>query len=1046
MPLTVDIAEFNCGPQNDESFRRLAFSFHQSLLNLASTLVVLEFNMFDGVRHYSSQNLGISFERLHENRQLYNSPQNRSTIRDPRYMVVELKMFIGVVLNALRRGSERHVLWLKFIVNCLPYLDRTLPTFCVHVVDQLCRNIYTCVSSNFAGLAPISMSNSTEGSFEALVSEPTTPITAFEDFRFPKTDMFAAIGNFQSHNYPAGYCVGLLKTLTSILHYGVIDSSPASTPFLLLRASFGNCATSSYFASTAYGRDSAVSVSSSSTNNMSSMVGSAISAIPGINFLGKVFTSNDSGSAHSNALSAKLESKSYEPYKIARQELVKAFPGVLAILGDVWYFTSHGVQPRTPIGNPSTICGLVLGLLGPMAKSQPQVLLHSAALVWQSRGIPAALKKNQDQPNFDYTNHQRSLSKLMLKVLSFAEMVNSTLDLLKDSAGRTPLNPPNTTNTTSSKNTEKIVTINPNEVPLLELLHCTMNVIATSELRQTWAALNVLFNETNPVNMSPRGVFLIFTILSDFVKICGSQVVIEDRSISRGCQDACQRIIEALNMIVGWQLESTTWLKRTLVVKQDTSNQKLSDVSPTLEYKNTGSVSENNSIKGSTSSLAPRATNQTSIDSNSQLAGSVAQLSTMTFESKKSSSSLIRSSLKDNNNNKKDPTNSTQALFLLAENLAELIDSICRSEDKDKLIPTVQAVWSNTLPYLKAKSARNVRFFLASSKFLASLSSFNYMRSVWKKAAMDLLLDSNFFKMDIQALKQWLIVIDNLMTNDKTSFKELLARIPSGNTTAISNFMTNKDQENEMRAQALKRLAFVVLSSQTDQYGTNLPEIQERLTDNLRQSSVPVVHSQVFICYRVLLLRVRPGNLPSIWPSMVTEIVQVLSQLETHLFQSTLDELRSPKDEHLLQLFLSACKFLEALCTLPSGYIPSFQLFNWAFVSPITPDTHHEGFVPFATRLDQLMEKKFGPLSDRDKEMRSASLCSVKTLTAVQELQPFFHALAFQHKTRVSHLAGAFQETEMRDAHYLTGSLTFNAALQRLENALYVDFADHWQL
>lgn len=311
------------------------------------------------------------------------------------------------------------------------------------------------------------------------------------------------------------------------------------------------------------------------------------------------------------------------------------------------------------------------------------------------------------------------------------------------------------------------------------------------------------------------------------MKLCGSQTVIEDRSISRGCQDACQRITEALNLIVGWQLESTTWLKRTLVVKQDNSNQKLSDISPTLEYKST-TASENNSIKGSTTSLATQSNNRLTSgnDSSSQLTGSVTQLSTMTSESKKSSSSLIRSSVKDTNNNRKDPSNSTQALFLLAVNLAELIDSICKSEDKDKLLPTLQAVWNNTLPYLKAKSARNVRFFLASSTFLASMSTFNYMRGVWKKASMDLLLDVNFFKMDIQALKQWLIVIDNLMTNDKTSFKELLARIPSGNTTAISNFMTSKEQEYEIRAQSLKRLAFVVLSSQVDQYCSNLPDIQ----------------------------------------------------------------------------------------------------------------------------------------------------------------------------------------------------------------------------
>lgn len=86
----------------------------------------------------------------------------------------------------------------------------------------------------------------------------------------------------------------------------------------------------------------------------------------------------------------------------------------------------------------------------------------------------------------------------------------------------------------------------------------------------------------------------------------------------------------------------------------------------------------------------------------------------MNSESKKSNTNL-RSSVKDTNNNKKDPTDSTNALFLLAEvrffffyylnfkNLAELVDSVSKSEDKEKFLPTLQAVWANTLPYLKAK-------------------------------------------------------------------------------------------------------------------------------------------------------------------------------------------------------------------------------------------------------------------------------------------------------------------------------------------------------
>lgn len=60
-------------------------------------------------------------------------------------------------------------------------------------------------------------------------------------------------------------------------------------------------------------------------------------------------------------------------------------------------------------------------------------------------------------------------------------------------------------------------------------------------------------------------------MLADFVRLCGSSTIIEDRQMSRGCQEACARITDAINQIVGWQLESTTWLKRTLVVRQDAS-------------------------------------------------------------------------------------------------------------------------------------------------------------------------------------------------------------------------------------------------------------------------------------------------------------------------------------------------------------------------------------------------------------------------------------------------------------------------------------------
>jgi hypothetical protein len=52
------------------------------------------------------------------------------------------------------------------------------------------------------------------------------------------------------------------------------------------------------------------------------------------------------------------------------------------------------------------------------------------------------------------------------------------------------------------------------------------------------------------------------------------------------------------------------------------------------------------------------------------------------------------------------------------------------------------------------------------------------------------------------------------------------ARITTSTSTTLTTLITSKEQEYEMRSQYLKRLAFVILSSELDQYSGQLNEIQ----------------------------------------------------------------------------------------------------------------------------------------------------------------------------------------------------------------------------
>lgn len=123
--------------------------------------------------------------------------------------------------------------------------------------------------------------------------------------------------------------------------------------------------------------------------------------------------------------------------------------------------------------------------------------------------------------------------------------------------------------------------------------------------------------------------------------------------------------------------------------------------------------------------------------------------------------------------------------------------------------------------------------------------------------------------------------------------------------SASLNLFSSKEQEIELRAQLLKRLTFTVFCSDLDQYQRSMPEIQERLSDSLRLPSVPSVQAQVFLCFRVLIMRVSPQHLTSMWPTIITELVSC----------------RLPESHQLWFLFVSFFNRFKFCCKLSKSCV-----------------------------------------------------------------------------------------------------------------------------
>uniref|UniRef100_A0A8C2CKM7 DOP1 leucine zipper like protein A n=1 Tax=Cyprinus carpio TaxID=7962 RepID=A0A8C2CKM7_CYPCA len=419
---------------------------------------------------------------------------------------------------------------------------------------------------------------------------------------------------------------------------------------------------------------------------------------------------------------------------------------------------------------------------------------------------------------------------------------------------------------------------------------------------------------------------------------------------------------------------------------------------------------------------------------------------------------------------------SVHALTLLAEVLAHLLDMVFYSDEKERVIPLLVNLMHYVVPYLRNHSAHNAPSYRACIQLLSSLSGYQYTRRAWKKEAFDLFMDHTFFQMDSSCVSHF--VERNLLT-----FCICAARVAVAQSSSLSLF-TNRDAELEQRAMLLKRLAFTIYSSEVDQYQKYLPDIQERLVESLRLPQVPILHAQVFLFFRVLLLRMSPQHLTSLWPTMITELVQVFLLMEQEL---TADEditrtsgpsvaglettysggngfSTSYNSQRWLNLYLSACKLLDLALALPSESLPQFQMYRWAFIPEASDDsglevrrqgTHQREFKPYVVGLAKLLRKRAKKNPEEDCSTRTLSwepgqlLLPLYVIRSMEQLLPFFNLLSHVFSSKGNSRSGPYHSPTPRDGPFpgkdgkLESQKVFwSRARQNIEEMVEKDFLE----
>ena len=145
--------------------------------------------------------------------------------------------------------------------------------------------------------------------------------------------------------------------------------------------------------------------------------------------------------------------------------------------------------------------------------------------------------------------------------------------------------------------------------------------------------------------------------------------------------------------------------------------------------------------------------------------------------------------------------------------------------------------------------------------------------TAWRSTVADLFNDARFFSIRLDQAERFKPIMLALMSQDKERLMDLLARVSA--SAAAANIFANRELEMLSRALNLRRLSFTLFSSEQDGFLTQLPLIQEKLVDLLRSQVNEVLHAEVYLCLRVVLVRFSARNLASFWPALMTELMRL---------------------------------------------------------------------------------------------------------------------------------------------------------------------------
>lgn len=359
-----------------------------------------------------------------------------------------------------------------------------------------------------------------------------------------------------------------------------------------------------------------------------------------------------------------------------------------------------------------------------------------------------------------------------------------------------------------------------------------------------------------------------------------------------------------------------------------------------------------------------------------------------------STDGTVDSSQDDEKRVERDYCRGSEEIINVLTSVLEKLNTIV--DDYDKQTSCVNAIISNVILTQLRHSEKASPLTFDMLSVIAEKAPTKALRSL----VFEEFMDKGFFTTNSFRLRLWKPPLRSWVSLESDKVYDLISKVSPLVLSSTPNiFNWNEQSEIESKLFTLKRICFLILSQDKDNFLPFLDDLFARIDKCLTTETPISIQKEILVLLRSCVLRFSDNNLLSYWITINFSLASALHSV-TGRTPKELGRLSFENLDHIL----ASCKLLDQILALGYG---DFKVNDWVFVTN-NPDFINRNQISLLP-LVEFITNDAGVINSKEKSIKIIQptdevvplLKGVKRIANLSNLRSFFNSLSFINYERI---------------------------------------------